>query len=72
LGAKKLSRTSKTSKKKHRHGADNSMESDDEQEGRYMKSSDQISILENEFAKDPFWSKQKMKRLAEKLQLKES
>jgi hypothetical protein len=39
---------------------------------RYMKNQDQIHILENEYAKDPHWSKEKMKKLAESLHLKES
>ena len=41
-------------------------------EGRYMKSNDQVKILENEFDKEPNWSKEKMKALALKLNLKES
>lgn len=41
-------------------------------EGRYMKSSDQVKILEQEFDKEPNWSKEKMKKLAQKLNLKES
>lgn len=39
---------------------------------RYMKNSDQIQILEHEYAKDPYWSKEKMKKLAQQLNLKES
>jgi succinate dehydrogenase flavin-adding protein (antitoxin of CptAB toxin-antitoxin module) len=42
------------------------------QEGRYMKSSDQVKILENEFSKEPTWSKEKMKKLARLLNLKDS
>lgn len=42
------------------------------QEGRYMKSSDQVKILENEFSKEPSWSKEKMKKLARLLNLKDS
>lgn len=42
------------------------------QEGRYMKSSDQVKILENEFSKEPSWSKDKMKKLARLLNLKDS
>jgi hypothetical protein len=41
-------------------------------ENRYMKSSDQVKILESEFAKDPTWSKEKMRKLAGLLNLKES
>lgn len=37
-----------------------------------MKSLDQVKILENEFAKDPQWSKELMKKLAKYLNLKES
>lgn len=33
-------------------------------DSRHMKSSDQLKILENEFAKDPHWGKDKMKKLA--------
>ncbi len=41
-------------------------------ENRYMKNSDQVGILENEFAKDSDWSKEKMAKLAKFLNLKES
>ena len=41
-------------------------------ENRYMKSMDQVRILENEFAKEQKWSKDKMKKLAHFLNLKES
>jgi hypothetical protein len=41
-------------------------------EGRYMKSHDQVKILEVEFAKNPYWNKEKMKLLSSKLHLKES
>ena len=37
-----------------------------------MKSDDQVKILESEFQKDSKWSKEKMKRLASLLNLKES
>jgi len=37
-----------------------------------MKNSDQLGILENEFAKDSDWSKEKMAKLAKFLNLKES
>ena len=37
-----------------------------------MKSDDQFKILESEFQKDSKWSKEKMKRLASLLNLKES
>lgn len=37
-----------------------------------MKSTDQIKVLENEFSKDPHWTKDKMRKLAEALGLKES
>jgi hypothetical protein len=37
-----------------------------------MKSNDQVKILESEFAKDPVWDKAKMKKLAGRLNLKES
>lgn len=37
-----------------------------------MKSSDQVKILENEFSKEPSWSKEKMSKLAKLLNLKES
>lgn len=37
-----------------------------------MKSLDQVRILENEFSKNPHWGKEKMKKLADLLNLKES
>lgn len=37
-----------------------------------MKSMDQVRILENEFSKDQHWSKEKMKKLSDLLNLKES
>ncbi|CDW71740.1 hox domain containing protein [Stylonychia lemnae] len=42
------------------------------EENRYMKTDDQVRILESEFSKDPCWTKQKMKRLSTLLNLKES
>lgn len=41
-------------------------------DNRYMKSDDQVKILESEFQKDTKWSKEKMRRLANLLNLKES
>jgi hypothetical protein len=41
-------------------------------ENRYMKNSEQVEILESEFAKDSDWSKEKMAKLAKFLNLKES
>ena len=51
---------------------DNPNDSSNQDEGRYMKSSDQVKLLENEFSKDPSWSKEKMKKLAKLLNLKDS
>lgn len=42
------------------------------EENRYMKNEEQVKILEQEFSKDPHWPKQKMKKLAAMLNLKES
>jgi hypothetical protein len=60
--------------KKKKKGSDLNVDMIDwsNQECRYMKSSDQVKILENEFSKEPQWSKEKMKKLAKLLNLKDS
>lgn len=44
----------------------------EEEEFRYMKNQEQVQVLESEYFKNPMWSKIKIRKLAKKLNLKES